>query len=80
MKRQNEVINSGIRIGHLKFTHSYLLQGEQQPECIFYDFTLTIQHIFLEFLFTFPARNLLFGNVQTMRALFIMYDTVFAGI
>ena len=74
LKRQEEVIISRIRKGHSKFTHSYLLQGEQQPECIFCDCPLTIQHIFLECSDTFSARNLLFGNVKTMHDLFTMFD------
>ena len=34
----------------------------------------SIQLVFLECTDTFPARNLLFGNVQTMHDLFTMFD------
>ena len=50
------------------------LTGGQQPECIFCDYPLTIQNIFLQCSDTFPARNLLFGNVQTMHDLFTIFD------
>ena len=69
LNRQDEVIISRKRVGHSK-----LLQGEWQPECIFCNCLLTIQHIFIECSDTFPARNLLFGNVQTMHDLFTMFD------
>ena len=37
LKRRDDVIISQIRIGHSRLTHSYLLKGEQQPECMFCD-------------------------------------------
>ena len=37
LKRRDDVIISRIRIGHSRLTHSYLLKGEQQPECMFCD-------------------------------------------
>ena len=69
LKRSDQVVISRIRVGHTKFTHSYLLKGEQQPECIFCDCPLNLHHIFLERSDTLPARNLLLNNVQTMNDL-----------
>ena len=65
LKRSDQVVISRIRIGHSKLTHTYLLKGEQQPECL-YDFL----SYFLECSDTLPARNLLLNNVQTMQDLF----------
>ena len=70
LKRSDQVVISRIRIGHSKLTHTYLLKGEQQPECIFCDCPLTLHHIFLECPDTLPARNSLLNNVQTMQDLF----------
>ena len=53
-----------------KLTHTYLLKGDQQPECIFCDCLLILHHIFLEFSDTLPARSLLLNNVQTVQDLF----------
>ena len=36
-KHRDDVIISGIRIGHSQLTHSYLLKREHQPEYIFCD-------------------------------------------
>ena len=70
LKRSNQVVISRIRIGHSKLTHTYLLKGEQQPECIFCDCSLTLRPIFLERSDTLPARNLLLYNAQTVQDLF----------
>ena len=66
-KRSDQVIISRIRIGHSKLTHTYLLKGEQQPECIFCDCPLTWHHIFLDCSDTLTASNLLLNNVQSMQ-------------
>ena len=65
---------SRIRIGHSKLTNTRLLNDEQQPECIFCDFPLTLHHIFLECSDTLPARNVLLNNVETMQELFIQVN------
>ena len=70
LKRSDQVVILGIRIGHSKLTHTYLLKGEQQPECIFCDCSLTSHHIILECSDNLPAGNLLLNNVQTMQDLF----------
>ena len=70
LKRCDQVIISRTRIGHSKLTHTYLLQGEKQPGCIFCDCPLTVYHIFWDCLYLFPARRVLFTNVQSMQGLF----------
>ena len=52
LKRTYDFIISGIRIGHSRLTHSYLLKGEQQAECNFSDCLLTIQHIYIQHIFS----------------------------
>ena len=59
LERSDQVVISRIRICHSKLTHTYLLKGEQQPECIFCDCPLTLHHIFSDCSDTLPARNLL---------------------
>ena len=36
------------RIGHTRLTHAYLLQREEQPECVFCIEPLTVKHLFLD--------------------------------
>ena len=55
LKRSDQAVISGIRIGHSKLTHTYFLKGEQQLECIFCDCPLTYHHIFLESADTLPT-------------------------
>ena len=53
LKRQDEVNISRLRIGHSKFTHSYLLNGEEWL-C---DCQLTIQHILFTYVATPQQKN-----------------------
>ena len=32
--RKEEVVLARLRLGHTRVTHSYLLQGEEQPQCV----------------------------------------------
>ena len=68
--KREEVIITRLRIGHSKLTHSYLLSGELQPECISCDCPLSIYHLLLECCDFTPIRNRLFDNIQSMRDLF----------
>ena len=70
LKREDEVIISRLRIGHSKLTHSYLVNKEDQPECISCDCPLSIYHILLECCDFTPIRNTLFNNIQSMWDLF----------
>ena len=45
--RREEVVLSRLRIGHSYFTHSFLLRGEDPPECIACQEPYTIRHILL---------------------------------
>ena len=37
-----------LRLGHTRVTHSYLLQGEEQPQCVGCDAQFTVRHFLLE--------------------------------
>ena len=37
-----------LRLGHTRVTHSYLLQGEEQPQCVDCDAPFTVRHFLLE--------------------------------
>ena len=45
--RDAAVINR-LKIGHSRFTHSYLLSGDDQPTCTKCDALLTVKHILLD--------------------------------
>ena len=39
---------STLRLGHTRVTHSYLLQGEEQPQSVGCDAPFTVRHFLLE--------------------------------
>ena len=45
--RREEVVLSILRIGHCYATHSYLLRGEDRPNCPYCDVSLTVAHVLL---------------------------------
>ena len=45
---RKEVILARLRIGHTRVTHSYLLQGEEQPQCVGCDGPFTVRHFLLD--------------------------------
>ena len=47
MDRKEEVVLTRLRIGHSYATHSYLLNGEEQPICIHCDAPFTIKHVLI---------------------------------
>ena len=67
--RREEVVLSRCRIGHTRLTHSYLLKGEVQPECIPCQAPLTVKHILIDCIDFAPQRNL-FYNVLTLPEIF----------
>ena len=46
--RKEEVILSRLRKGHTRITHSYLLEGKQQPMCYACLTKYTMKHILIE--------------------------------
>ncbi len=61
--------NIRIRIGHSYLTQCYLLKGEDQPECIACNTSLTIKHIFIECV-DFNQIRWKYFNVISMEQLF----------
>ena len=46
---RKEVVLARLRLGNTRVTHSYLLQGEEQPgQCIVCDAPFTVRHFLLE--------------------------------
>ena len=46
--RREEVILARLSLGCTRVTHSYLLQGEEQPQCVGCNATFTVRHFLLE--------------------------------
>ena len=67
--RKEEVILARLHLGHTRVTHSYLLQGEEQPQCVGCDAPFTIRHFLLECCDFAHVRNNCF-HVDNMKELF----------
>ena len=67
--RREEVVLARLRLGHTRVTHSYLLQGEEQPQCVGCDAPFTVRHFLLECGDFAPVRNNCF-HVDNMKELF----------
>ena len=46
--RREEVVLARPPLGHTRVTHSYLLQGEEQPQCVGCNAPFTVHHFLLE--------------------------------
>ena len=67
--RREEVVLARLRLGHTRVTHSYLLQGEEQPQCVGCDAPFTVRHFLLECGDFAQVRNNCF-HVNNMKELF----------
>ena len=67
--RKEEVVLARLCLGHTRVTHSYLLQGEEQPPCVGCDAPFTVRHILLECGDFAQVRNNCF-HVDNMKELF----------
>ena len=65
--RKEEVVLARLPLGHTRDTHSYLLQDEEQPQCVGCDAPFTVRHFLLE-CFS-QVRNNCF-HVDNMKKLF----------
>ena len=45
---RKEVVLARLCLGHTRVTHSYLLLGEEQPQCVGCDTPFTVRHYLLE--------------------------------
>ena len=46
--RRKQAVISRLRIGHTRFTHSFILKQEPQPHCLTCHTTCTVKHILIE--------------------------------
>ena len=46
--RREEVVLARLCLGHTRVTHSYLLLGEEQPQCVGCDTPFTVRNFLLE--------------------------------
>ena len=67
--RRDEVVLTRLRIGHTRLTHSFILLGEDPPECIPCGCPLTIKHILTECLDTKCIRDSFYTETN-MKVLF----------
>ena len=64
--RREEVVLARLCLGHTRVTHSYLLQGEEQPQYVGCDAPFTVSHFLLECGDFAPVRNNCF-HVDNMK-------------
>ena len=55
--RRDTVLLNRLRIGHTRLTHSYLLSGDDLPECGTCQCPLTVKHILVECVDLKDVRN-----------------------
>ena len=67
--RKEEVVLARLRLGHTRVTHSYLLLGEEHPQCVGCDAPFTVRHFLLECGDFAQVRNNCF-HVANMKELF----------
>jgi len=63
-----------LRIGHTRFMNSYLLKGENQPECEACQSPLTVKHILIDCTHLSAVRQRYF-RVDTLKELFEIVDS-----
>ena len=68
-RRRDAVILRRLRIGHTRFSHSYLLNREDQPQCTYCDCALTVVHILIECHYYNSIRQRYF-SVSNLKDLF----------
>ena len=66
---RNEVVLARLRLGHTRVPHSYLLLGEEQPQCVGCDTPFTVRHFLLGCGDFAQVRNNCF-HVDNMKHLF----------
>ena len=48
IRKEVEIVLAPTRLGNTRVTHSYLLLGEEQPQCVGCDAPFTVRHFLLE--------------------------------
>ena len=67
--RKEKVVLARLRLGHTRVSHSYLLQGEEQPQCVGCDAPFTVRLFLLECGDFAQVRNNC-SHVDNMKELF----------
>ena len=67
--RREDVVITRLRLGHSRFTHSYILNREEQPFCIVCNQHITVKHILTDCIDFLQDRNKYF-QVRDLRQLF----------
>ena len=67
--RKEEVVLARLRLGHTRVTHSYLLLGEEHPQCVGCYAPFIVRHFLLECCDFAQVRNNCF-HVENMKQLF----------
>ena len=57
LSRRDTVLLNRLRIGHTRLTHSFLLSGDDLPECVTCQCSLTVKHILVECVDLKDVRN-----------------------
>ena len=76
--RREEIIIARLRIGHSYITHSYLLKGEKEPQCIPCNAPLTVKHVLVDCVDLAPTRKRFF-DVDSLTTLFdtVKFESIF---
>ena len=72
VNRREEVVLHRARVGHTHLTHSYLLRGEDAPECIPCQCLLTVEHVLIHCV-DLSLTRIKYYSVTSIKQLF---DTV----
>ena len=86
LSRRDTVLLNRLRIGHTRLTHSFLLSGDELPECGTCQCPLTVKHILVE---SFDLKNIrnkhfvassikdLFDNIEAYKIIDFIKETRF---
>jgi len=86
LSRHDSVLINRLRIGHTRLRHSYLLSGDDQPECDVCQCPLTVKYIMIECVDLHDVRNKhfvvismkdLFENVASQNIVDFIKETLF---
>jgi len=74
LSRHDKVVINCLRVGHTRLTNSYLLKGENQPECQACQSALTVKHVLIDCTHLSADRERYF-RVDTLKELFEIVDS-----
>jgi len=86
LSRRDSVLLNRLRIGHTRLTHSFLLSGDDLPECGTCQCPLTVKHILVECADLKDVRNKhfvassikdLFDNIEAHKIIDFIKETCF---